>query len=141
MKRVVIFLICAFQLSQVAAFAHEGKEHTQDQNDEAQMHKLHKMMPMYAQVQARITEALEKGDATAVETETGKLTATIPDLKKAKPHKNLKQLKTFRNIAVGFGKDLKETVTLVKNGDFDKAKDVFKKAEAKCAECHAIFRD
>jgi cytochrome c556 len=141
MKRVVIFLICAFMLSQVAAFAHEGKEHTQGKKDEAQMHKLHKMMPMYAQVQAKIAEAIERGDATAVEAETGKLQATIPDLKKAKPHKNLNQLKTFRNIATGFGKDLKETVTLAKNGDFDKAKDVFKKAEAKCAKCHERFRD
>lgn len=140
MKRVMIFLICASLLSQVAAFAHEGKEHI-DHADEAQMHKLHKMMPIYAQVQARIAEALGRGDATTVETETGKLLATIPDLKKAKPHKNLNQLKTFRSIATSFGKDITETINLAKNGDFVKAKDIFKKAEAKCVECHAKFRD
>lgn len=140
MKKVVVITICAFLLIQGGAFAHEGKKHGKDTAN-AQMQKLHDMMPMYAVALAKVEAALEKGDPAVVESEAGKMLATAPDLEKAKPHKNLKQLKTFRNIATGFEKDLKETVDLTKKGDFAKAKDVFKKTEAKCAECHAKFRD
>ncbi|MFZ3208681.1 MAG: hypothetical protein WA140_07580 [Geobacteraceae bacterium] len=73
----------------------------------------------------------KKGDVAAVETEGGKMLATTPDLKNGKPHKNLKQLKTFRSIATGFESDLKGMVELAKKGDLTKTKDVFKKVEAK----------
>ena len=52
------------------------------------MDKLHKMMPMYAQSQAKINEALLNEDVETVKNETGMILATIPDLKNAKPHKN-----------------------------------------------------
>lgn len=139
MKRVAV-TICAFLMIQGWAFAHEGEKHAKSQKSDEQMQKLHDMMPMYAMALAKLEAALEKGDLTAVETEAGKLLATTPDLRKAKPHKNLKQLKTFRSIAARFEGDLKETVELAKKGDFARAKTAFGKAEAKCAECHAKFR-
>lgn len=139
MKRVAV-TICAFLLIHGWAFAHEGEKHEKSQKTDAQMQKLHDMMPMYAMALAKLEAALEKGDPTAVEAEAGKLLATTPDLREAKPHKNLKQLKTFRSIAAKFEGDLKETVELAKKGDFAKAKTAFGKAEAKCAECHAKFR-
>lgn len=140
MKRAAAITACAFMLIQGAAFAHEGEKHGGKQKTDAQMQKLHDMMPMYGAALANVEKALEKKDAAAVEAEAGKMLATTPDLKKAKPHKNLKQLKTFRNIAAGFESDLKETVELAKKGDFVKAKTAFGKAESKCAECHAKFR-
>ncbi|MCM2359066.1 MAG: cytochrome c [Geobacteraceae bacterium] len=140
MKRVMAITICAFLLIQGGAFAQEGEKHEKKHKANAQMQKLHDMMPMYGMALAKVEAALEKKDPVAVETEAGKMLATTANLKKAKPHKNLKQLKTFRSIAAGFESDLKETVALAKKGDFAKARDAFKKAEAKCAECHAKFR-
>lgn len=140
MKRITAVTACAFLLIQGGAFAHEGERDTKKHKTNAQMQKLHGMMPVYAMALAKLETALKKGNAAAVEAEAGKMLATTPDLIKGKPHKNLKQLKTFRSIAAGFESDLKETVELAKKGDFPKARDAFKKAEAKCAECHAKFR-
>jgi len=141
MKRIAAMTVCAMLLVQGGAFAHEGEKHEQKKHKtDTLMQKLHDMMPMYGAALASVEMALEKKDASAVETEAGKMLATTPDLKKSKPHKNSKQLKTFRNIAAGFESDLKETVDLAKKGDFDKAKAAFNKAEEKCAKCHAKFR-
>ncbi|WP_246560137.1 cytochrome c [Geobacter grbiciae] len=96
---------------------------------------------MYAQVQAKINSALERGDATTVEAEAGKIAATIPDLKKAKPHKNLKKIDTFKKIADAFSSEVTATAALAKKGDLAGANAAFKKAEGKCSECHAKFRD
>lgn len=137
---IAVCLIGAFFSYQAGAFAHEAEKHTKGHEKDVQMQKLHDMMPMYSVSLSKVEAALEKGNSAAVETEAGKMLATAPDLKKGKPHKNLKQLKTFRSLAAGFESDLKETVVLAKKGDFVKAKDAFKNAEAKCAECHAKFR-
>jgi soluble cytochrome b562 len=99
------------------------------------------MMPMFAAELPKVESALEKRDAAAVEIGAGKMLAAVPDLKKSKPHKNLSHMKEFRSIAARYEHDLKDTVNLAKKGDFTKAKVVFKNAEAKCAECHAKFRD
>ena len=141
MKRITAITVCVFILIQGGAFALEGEKHGGKHNTYPQMQKLHDMMPMYAMTLAKLEAALEKRDVAAVEAEGGKMLATTPDLKNGKPHKNLKQLKTFRSIAASFESDLKETVERAKKGDFTKAKDVFEKVEAKCAECHAKFRD
>jgi cytochrome c556 len=140
MKRIAALTVWAFLLTQGGAFAHEGENHGEKHTADAQMRKLHAMMPMYGMALANLEKALEKGDLAAVEVEAGKMLATVPDLKKAKPHKNLRQLKTFRSIAAGFESDLKETVELAKKGDYVKARTAFQKAEAKCAECHSKFR-
>jgi soluble cytochrome b562 len=138
MKRIMaITVVGAFLLTQGGAFAHEGRKlHKGD----AQMQKLHDMMPMYAIAMAKLEAALDKADLATVEAEAGKMLTTTPDLKKVKPHKKPKQLKTFRSLAAGFERDLKETVELAKKGDFPKAKTSFLNAETKCAECHAKFR-
>lgn len=141
MKMFTIMAACAFLLAQGVVFAHEGEKHSEGHEESAQMNKLHKMMPMYAQAQAKINEALTNGDAATIKEETGKILATIPDLKNAKPHKNMKQIATFRKIASAFAGDIKKTAVLAKTGDFGGAKDAFQVAQIRCDECHKKFRD
>lgn len=141
MKRIAIVTVCASLLTQGLAFAHETGNHHMDHKADTQMEKLHKIMPMYAQAQVMINEALEKGDAAAVESETGKILRSVPDLKKSKPHKNLKQLATFRKTVSAFERDVKKTASLAKTGDLAGAKAAFRAAQKRCDECHAKFRD
>jgi cytochrome c556 len=141
MKRVAAITIFAFLLIQSGAFAQEGGKHGGKHKADPQMQKLHDMMPMYAQIQAKINEAIEKGDAAAVEAETGKILAPTPELKKAKPHKNLKEIKTLRKIASAFEGEVKATAAQSKKGDFAGAKAAFANAQKKCDDCHAKFRD
>jgi cytochrome c556 len=141
MKRAMVIAIGAVLLLQGGAFAHEGEMHGHGHQADAQMQKLHAMMPMFAVEQSKVETALEKGDRAAVETGAGKMLAAVPDLKKSKPHKNLKHIKLFKSTAARFEHDLTDTVRLANKSDFAGAKVAFKNAEAKCAECHAKFRD
>jgi len=140
MKRTALLALTTFFLSQGGAFAHEGEAHHEGHMADSQMQKLHHMMPMYSTTLPSLESAVEKGDTAAVEIEAGKILATIPDLKKSKPHKNPKQLKTFKKIAGGFESNLKETVEFAKKGDFQSAKESVKRVEASCSECHGKFR-
>ena len=99
---LAIIVVSAFLLLAGVVFALESENHQQMHEGNGQMGKLHKIMPMYAQAQAQINAALEKRDAATVARETGKILATIPDLKKAKPHKNLRELKAMGRIASAF---------------------------------------
>lgn len=139
-KRVVTTMIVAFLLAQGWAWAHEGETHEMRHKGDEQMQKLHHIMPMYAQAQAKINEALAKKDAETTKAETEKILATITDLKKAKPHKNLKEIEAFRKIAAAFAGDVKKTAVLAKNGDFVGATGAFQSAQGRCNECHAKFR-
>ena len=141
MNEITAITLCAFLLLQGGAFASEVEKRGSKQKEDAQMQKLHDMMPIYAIALAKMKGALEKEDPKAVAEEAGKILVTVADLKKGKPHKNLKQLKTFRSIAAGLESDLNEIVNLAKKEDFTKAKTVFKKADEKCTECHEKFRD
>ena len=105
------------------------------------MAKLHKMMPMYARAQVKINAAMEKEDSATVVKETRKILATIPDLKKAKPHKNLRELKAMGKIAAEFEKDVGNTVALAKKFEFAGARIAFENAQKRCNECHVKFRD
>jgi hypothetical protein len=69
---------------------HAHMEHS-GMHAEEHMAAQHSLMATYAQAQAKISEALQKADAAVVENETRKLLATIPELKKIKPHKNRKR--------------------------------------------------
>lgn len=140
MRKRAILVGCVAVLTAGSAFAHEGKTHGGKHHD-SRMEKLHAMMPRYAEAQAKINGALEKGDAATVEAEAGKMAATIPDLKKSKPHKNLKKIDTFRKIADAFGTEVTATAAMAKKGDVAGAGVVFRKAEKRCNECHAQFRD
>lgn len=99
------------------------------------------MMPMYSQAQARIIEALSKGDAAVVRSEAGKILATIPDLKKSRPHKNLKEIDKMRKIAEAFEADVRSTVASAEKGDLTRAGAAFSRARKRCDACHAKFRD
>ncbi|MBT1075816.1 cytochrome c [Geobacter grbiciae] len=140
MKTATMLAACILLLAQGGALAHEGEMYGKKHHD-ARMDKLHRIMPMYAEAQTKINGALEKGDATTVEAEARKIAETVPALKKAKPHKNLKKIDTFKKIADAFGSKVMATVALAKKGDITGAKTAFKKAEEKCNECHATFRD
>src|SRR6266542_6336206 len=102
-KNVAMAVIAGFLLFSVAGVvaAQQGMEHGGMHMDEA-MAKQHHMMGMYAQAQAKISEALQKSDAKAVEAESRKILVTIPTLKAATPHKNLKERKALVPIAAAF---------------------------------------
>lgn len=123
----------------VIVLAH-GKDPRGGAVDE-QMKKLHAIMPMFSIASAELETALEKGDTAAATVHAGKIKAAIPDLKKSKPHKNIKQRKKFVEIATSFDEAITSTVALIKKDDIDGAKTAFKKVEELCATCHTKFRD
>ena len=133
-------LVMALSAVSAVAFAH-GTEKHKPAPANAQMQKLHDMMPMYEQAETKIKEALTTGDAATIREETAKILATIPDLKNAKPHKNAKQTAAFRKIASAFAGDVKKTATMAKTGDIAGAKAAFQVAQIRCNECHEKFRD
>lgn len=106
-----------------------------------QMKKLHDMMPVFSVASAELESALEKGDAAAAKAQADRILAAVPDLKKSKPHKNVKQRKTFVGLATKLEEAVTNTVELSKKGDISGAKAAFKKVEEICAACHAKFRD
>lgn len=108
---------------------------------DAQMKKLHAMMPMFSIASAELETALEKGDSVAALVQAEKIKDAAPDLKKSKPHKNIKQRKKFVEIATSFDEAIISTVDLIKKDDIAGAKTAFKKVEEVCAACHATFRD
>jgi len=122
------------------ALAHSTEKHGKATPEDAQMKKMHAMMPMFSLASARLEKSIEKGDTAAVESEAGKMLAAIPDLKKSKPHKNIKQRKEFVELATKMERNLISTVELAKSGDLAGAKTAFKKVEEICAACHAKFR-
>ena len=124
-----------------AAFAHGTEKHGKTATADLQMKKLHEMMPMFSVTSAKLEAALEKGDVAEAETEAGKIIAAVPDLKKSKPHKNIKQRKRFVELATKLDKAVISTVELAKKGDVAGAKAAFKQVEEACAECHVKFRD
>ena len=124
-----------------SARAHGNEEHGKMMPADAQMKKLHAIMPMFSVTSAALKTALEKGDAKTIELEAGKIIAAFPDLKKSKPHKNINQKKKFVEMANKLETSMTSTMYLVKKGNFAGAKGAFKKAEETCAACPATFRD
>jgi len=106
-----------------------------------QMKKLHAMMPMFSIASAELETALEKGNLADALVQANKIKAAAPDLKKSKPHKNVKQRKKFVELATSFDKAIASTVDLIKKDELSGAKASFKKVEELCAACHAKFRD
>jgi len=96
---------------------------------------------MFSTSIAELENALDRNEAGKVESEAGKILAAIPDLKKTKPHKNIKQHKRYVQLAAELEKSLLITVKLSNNGNTVGAKTAFKKVETVCSSCHATFRD
>jgi len=140
MKRLLALLGCAFLLTSGTAFAQQGHAHGRHHPD-AQMAKLHKMMPKYAAAQAKINAALEMGDLAAVAKETKYLLSTTADLKKSKSHKQQADLAEFKKIAANFEKDVKNTADSARKGDLEGAKAYFASAQKRCDACHVKFRN
>ena len=120
-------------------FAH-GTDHHGGHADE-QMKKLHAMMPMFSIASAELESALEKGDAASAKIKAEMILAAVPDLKKSKPHKNIKHRKEFVELAIELEKSVNSSVYFIKEDNFSGAKTAFKKVEDTCAACHAKFRD
>jgi len=139
-SRCAIVVICLVLGAYGQALAHGTEKHGKAAPADAQMKKMHDMMPMFSLASARLETSLEKGDTAAVESEADKMIAAIPDLKKSKPHKNIKQRKEFVELATKMERYLISTVESAKNGDLAAAKTAFKKVEEICAACHAKFR-
>lgn len=117
-----------------------GTDHHGGHADE-QMKKLHAMMPMFSIASAELKSALEKGDAVAAKAQAERVLAAVSDLKKSKPHKNVKQRKLFVELATKFEEKVTSTLDLIKKDDISGAKATFKRVEEICAACHAKFRD
>jgi soluble cytochrome b562 len=139
-SRCAIAVICLVLGAYGQALAHGKEKPGKAAPADAQMKKMHDMMPMFSLASARLETSLEKGNTAAVESEAGKMLAAIPDLKKSKPHKNIKQRKEFVELATKMERNLISTVELAKSGDLAGAKTAFKKVEEICAACHAKFR-
>lgn len=139
-SRCAIAVICLVLGAYGQALAHGTEKHGKAAPADDQMKKMHDMMPMFSLASARLETSLEKGNSAAVESEAGKMIAAIPDLKKSKPHKNIKQRKEFVELATKMERNLISTVELAKSGDLAGAKTAFKKVEEICAACHAKFR-
>lgn len=121
--------------------AHGTEKHGKTSAADAQMKKLHAMMPVFSVASAELESALEKGDSAAALVQADKIKAAAPDLKKSKPHKNIKQRKEFVEIAISFDESITSTVALIKRDDIAGAKTAFKKVEQLCAACHSKFHD
>ena len=137
-------LVLGLLLMGGTALAHDMNMHDMHGTspaDEAQMQKLHAMMPTFAVASANLDRALAKGDRTAAASAGKTIIAAIPDLKKSTPHKNANQRQEFVALATNLEKTVGTTVGLAKKGDFSGAKAAFKKVEATCAACHAKFRN
>ena len=138
-KSITLSVVLGLLTLQGVAFA-QGKDPRGGHMD-ARMKKFHAMMPMFSIASAKLETALDKGDAAAVESEAGKILAAIPDLKKSKPHKNIRQRKKFVELAAELENTVTSTADLVKKGDLAGAKTAFKKVDEVCSACHARFRD
>ena len=136
---VVVLSAGLLFIKPIAASAHGTDSH--GGTIDAQMKKLHDMMPVFTAASAELKSALDKGDIAAAKAPAGKIMAAIPDLKKSKPHKNIKQRKKFVELATKFEETVTSTVELIKKDDLSGAKAAFKKVEEVCAACHAKFRD
>lgn len=140
MIRSIAFLALSVFVMSRPVLAKDDHGHNKHHAD-TQMAKLHKMMPLYAGAQARISAALENGDLGAVAKDTSYLLSTAADLGKSTPHKNRENSGEFRKIAAAFGKDVQATADAAKKGDLGAAKAAFTRAGKHCNACHAKFRD
>lgn len=123
-----------------AVAAQDWMEHHGAHMDDA-MARQHLLMAGYAESQYKINAALKNRDNATIVVETRKLLATISDLKKTRPHRNLKERGKVAIIATGFEKDLVTVVSKAKKKDFVGAEKAFRMAEKRCEACHARFRD
>jgi cytochrome c556 len=123
------------------AFAHGTNVHGNMAPADAQMKKLHAMMPMFSIASAELESAIKKGDATGAKIQADRILAAAPDLKMSKPHKNIKQREKFVELATKLEKTVVSTVDLASKGDFTGATMAFRIVEETCATCHAKFRD
>ena len=137
---ITVSLVVGLLTIQGIAFAQGTDKHAKTAPSAAQMKKLHAMMPMFSVAAAKLEAALDKGDIAAAEVEAGKIMAALPDLKKSKPHKNVKQRKIFVKLATDLEEAVISTVALAKKDDIAGAKTAFKKVEEVCAACHAKFQ-
>jgi len=138
---ISLSLVMASLIFTGIAFAHGTEMHRNMKPADAQMKMLHAIMPVFSVASAELESAIEKGDAAASKAQADRILALIPDLKKSKPHKNIKRITDFKAIADKMGADITKIVLLAEKGNFPKAKVSFNDMQARCAECHTKFKD
>jgi cytochrome c556 len=131
---------CAVFMTATVPVAHAHGKDPHGGHVDAHMKKLHAMMPMFSLASAELESAIEKGDAAEAKVQADRILASVPDLKKSKPHKNVNQREKFVELATNLDKAVTSVADLAKRGDFAGAKAVFKKVETACVACHAKFR-
>lgn len=138
---MLALLLCAAVLlyEPIAASVHDKDTH--GVHMDARMKKLHAMMPVFSVASTELESAINKGNAEAAKTQADRILAAVPDLKRSKPHKNIKQWKEFVKLATQLEEKVTLTANQAKKGNFTDAKAAFKKVEEICAACHAKFRD
>lgn len=142
--RILALIAVVLSTGMVFSSPMEASAHGKDSRGgtaDAQMKKLHDMMPVFSVASAECESALDKGDTAAAKASADRILAATSDLKKCKPHKNVKQHKKFVVLATNFEKTVTSTVDLINKDDLSGAKAAFKKVEEVCASCHAKFRD
>lgn len=142
--RILLLIVVALSagvllVKPTTTYAHGTDPH--GNHIDAQMKKLHAIMPIFSLASAELGSALEKGDATAAKIQADRILEAVPDLKKSKPHKNVKHRKKFVELATNFEKTVTSTIDLINKDDLSGAKAAFRKVEEACATCHAKFRD
>ena len=131
---------CAAFMTAVVPAAHAHGTDPHGGHVDAHMKKLHAIMPMFSLAGAELESAIRKGDAVAVKDQADRILASVPDLKKSKPHRNVNQREKFVELATNLDKAVTSVVDLAKKEDFAGAKAAFKKVETACVACHAKFR-
>lgn len=123
------------------ALAHGTQGHEKSHSDDLRMKKLHAMMPRFLESSLKLESALQKQDATATALHANSILRDLPELKRAKPHKNIQHIKEFRHLAADMGNELSSLIKLSENKNFDQAMVRFNKVKSLCNECHVRFRD
>ena len=123
------------------AFAHGTDTHGAMVPADIQMKKLHAMMPIFSIASAELESAIQRADAAGAKVQAERILAEVPDLKKSRPHKNLKLRKKFVELATALEVTVASTADMAAKGDFASSTIAFKKVEKTCTACHATFRD
>lgn len=79
---VTISMVLGLFASHGIALAHGTEKHDNMAPMDAQMKKLHAIMPLFSLASANMETALEKGEIELLQSEAEKITAAIPELKK-----------------------------------------------------------
>lgn len=133
-----VVMLVAIALSVGTACAGEELPHID--RDEA-FSSVRLMMPLFAQLQQDIGEALSSRRPDAVQEAVNRLVSMVPTIKYGPAHRNMDRLKTMGRVADPFRDRLEEISVQVRYGNYSAADRAFRTARSGCTACHALARD